>query len=163
MLISAASYNPLAEDPNLIASQTASKSYPPASMKSLPRPKTSHASHRTRHPTKERNYPDRLPVSVTNAPVELLPESESAPNLQYYVTRTPSQNFPIYLEKKRGGNLHQTRLKGIDGSPEVLRDALEKELRLKPKDCLVNATNGHIVMKGWYKPQIEAFLKARRF
>jgi len=147
----------------LIASQTAEKYYPPRSMKSLPRPKTSHASHRTRHPTKERNYPDKAPASRINAPVELLPESESAPNLPYYVTRTPSQNLPIYLEKKRGGNLHQTRLKGIDGSPAVLRDELEKELRLKSKDCLVNAVNGHIVMKGWYKPQIEAFLKARRF
>lgn len=150
-------------DRNLVASQTAPAIYPPPSLKSLPRPKESRASHRTSQPPKSRNYPDRMPAPHLRAPVELLPESQSAPNLPYFVTRTPSRQLPIYLDQKRGGNLLQTKLRKIDGDKEALRTALEKELKLRAKDCTINTVTGHIVMKGWFKPQIEAFLKARRF
>jgi len=95
--------------------------------------------------------------------IEFLPESESAPNLAYYVTRTPSNYLPIYEERKHGGNYLQTRVKKIDGSPEVLREALEKELAVPKKECEINKLTGHLLIKGLHKRRIDAFLKARRF
>ena len=154
---------PAKYDRNLAASRTAPATYPPPSLKSIPRPKESRASHRTSDATKSRNYPDRKPASQLNRAIQMCSESKSAPNLAYFVTRTPSQQLPIYLEKKRGGNLLRTKLRKIDGDKEVLRQALEEELVLSPKDCAINPITGHIVMKGWHKPQIEAYLKARRF
>ncbi|KAG9748614.1 hypothetical protein KCU73_g7044, partial [Aureobasidium melanogenum] len=114
-------YTPPSVDPNLVASRTASPSYPPTSLKSIPRPLVSHASHRTSQPTKVRNYPDRQPqkdLPVSEAPA--LPESEIAPNLPYFVTRTPSNELPIYTLRKRGGNMRLTRVKKIDGNIDVL-------------------------------------------
>ncbi|GAB7357279.1 hypothetical protein MBLNU459_g8248t1 [Dothideomycetes sp. NU459] len=162
----AASASASALDPNLVASQTASPSYPPPSLKSLPRPKESHASHRTSQPTKVRNYPDRARPADAKSPSPspaALPESEVAPNLPYYVTRTPSNELPIYHLRKRGGNLRQTRVKKIDGNIDVLRAALQTELAVPEKECVINRVTNHVVIKGWHKPRIETFLKARMF
>ncbi|KAI4747221.1 hypothetical protein E4T50_02467 [Aureobasidium sp. EXF-12298] len=157
-------YTPPSVDPNLVASRTASPSYPPTSLKSIPRPLVSHASHRTSQPTKLRNYPDRQPqkdLPVSEAPA--LPESEIAPNLPYFVTRTPSNELPIYTLRKRGGNMRLTRVKKIDGSIDVLRDALQIELGVPEAECVINRLTNHVMIKGWHKPRIEAFLKARNF
>ncbi|THZ41353.1 hypothetical protein D6C87_05792 [Aureobasidium pullulans] len=158
-------YTPPTVDPNLVASRSASPSYPPTSLKSIPRPLTSHASHRTSQPTKIRNYPDR--VSQKDAPATLetptLPESEIAPNLPYFVTRTPSNELPIYTLRKRGGNMRLTRVKKIDGKIDVLRDALQMELGVPDAECVINRLTNHVMIKGWHKPRIEAFLKARNF
>ncbi|CAD0082272.1 unnamed protein product [Aureobasidium vineae] len=157
-------YTPPSVDPNLVASRTASPSYPPTSLKSIPRPLTSHASHRTSQPTKIRNYPDRQlqkDIPVSEAPA--LPESEIAPNLPYFVTRTPSNELPIYTLRKRGGNMKLTRVKKIDGNIDVLRDALQIELGVPDAECVINRLTNHVMIKGWHKPRIEAFLKARNF
>jgi len=156
-------------DRNLIASQTASPSYPPPSVRSLPRPKESHASHRASQPVKARNYPDRVANQKTlfpkadRGPPRPLPESQVAPNLPYFVTRTPSNELPIYTLTKRGGNLLQTRVKKIDGNVDILRDALQAVLRVPENECVINRTTGHVVIKGFHKPRIESFLKARNF
>lgn len=155
-------------DPNLVASQTAPASYPPPSLKSIPRPVKSHASHRTSQPTKIRNYPDRVKQSSPSlssdaTPAPVLAESQVAPNLPYYVTRTPSNELPIYHLRKRGGNLRQTRVKKISGSIDALRDALQTELAVPEKECVINRTTNHVVVKGWHKPKIESFLTARKF
>ncbi|KAG9657395.1 hypothetical protein KCU95_g15820, partial [Aureobasidium melanogenum] len=157
-------YTPPSVDPNLVASRTASPSYPPTSLKSIPRPLVSHASHRTSQPTKVRNYPDRQPqkdIAVSEAPA--LPESEIAPNLPYFVTRTPSNELPIYTLRKRGGNMRLTRVKKIDGNIDALRDALQVELGVPEAECVINRLTNHVMIKGWHKPRIEAFLKARNF
>lgn len=157
-------------DPNLIASQTASPSYPPPNIKSIPRPVKSHASHRTSQPTKIRNYPDRQSKKdLLSGPTSLSPsaptlsESEVAPNLPYYITRTPSNELPIYNLTKRGGNLRQTRVKKISGSIDELRSDLQQELAVPEKECVINRLTNHVVIKGWHKPRIEAFLTARKF
>ncbi|KAJ9628888.1 54S ribosomal protein img2, mitochondrial [Taxawa tesnikishii (nom. ined.)] len=153
-----------AVDPNLIASQTASPSYPPPSLRSLPRPKESRASHRTSQPTKLRNYPDRVrKPSATPAPAEPLPESQCAPHLPYFVTRTPSNELPIYHLRKRGGNLRQTRVKKISGSIDALRAELEGVLGVPTKECVINRVTNHVVIKGWHKGTIEEFLMRRKF
>lgn len=157
-------------DPNLVASETASPSYPPPSLKSIPRPRESHASHRTSQPTKIRNYPDRAPrktqlsgATSISPSAPALGENDVAPNLPYYVTRTPSNELPIYTLKKRGGNLRQTRVKKITGSIDALRDSLQQLLAVPEKECVINRVTNHVVIKGWHKPRIEEFLAARKF
>ncbi|CAD0010957.1 unnamed protein product [Aureobasidium pullulans] len=106
-------------------------------------------------------------VSQKDAPATLetptLPESEIAPNLPYFVTRTPSNELPIYTLRKRGGNMRLTRVKKIDGNIDVLRDALQMELGVPDAECVINRLTNHVMIKGWHKPRIEAFLKARNF
>ncbi|CAK1359467.1 hypothetical protein CB0940_05669 [Cercospora beticola] len=158
------------EDPNLVASRTADEAYPPRSMYSNPRPKESRASRRTAHPTKERHYPTRRPSHHQPAPVKLipdpvtpLPETQSAPNLPYFVSRSSSNNLPIYHLRKRGGNLKMTRIKNIDGDKMALKGELCKVLNVKKDEVAINSTTGHINLKGHFKPQIETFLRERRF
>ena len=162
--------NKICIDRNLVASRTASPTYPPRSMKSLPRPKESHASHRTSHPRRDRPYPTRQATHAPVAPRKLIPEpveplsaTQCAPNLPYFVTRTPSNELPIYTLRKRGGSLLQTRLKKLDGRLEVLRDELRSSLGLQEKEAVINQLTKHIILKGHHKPKVELFLRQRMF
>ncbi|KAF2481939.1 mitochondrial large subunit ribosomal protein-domain-containing protein [Neohortaea acidophila] len=158
------------EDPNLVASRTASPTYPPPSMKSLPRPKLSRASRRTSQPPKQRPYPTRQPSHHQPAPPKLIPEpvaplppAECAPNLAYFVTRTRNNELPVYHDSKRGGNMKLTLVRKIDGEVEVLRDQLRARLHLKKEDCIVNPITRQVVMKGHWKPEVANFLRERQF
>lgn len=157
-------------DPNLLASQTASPTYPPQSMKSLPRPKESRASHRTKHPRPNRHYPTRHPTHtpvqharLTPTPVEPLPATQCAPNLPYFVTRSRNNELPIYTLRKRGGNLPMTRVKNVDGRAEALKEELAGLLGLGRGEAAVNDVTGHVVLKGHHKPAVEKFLRERMF
>jgi large subunit ribosomal protein L49 len=158
------------EDRNLIASRSASGTYPPHSSSSLPRPKISRASRRTAHPPKQRQYPTRhfpyvqlSPNKLIPEPIQHLPEDQSAPNLEYFVTRTKSNELPVYTDTKRGGNLKLTTVRKIDGNPEVLRDALRERPGLEGKRVVVNEVTKHVVIKGHVKPEVIDFLRERRF
>ncbi|KAF2085333.1 hypothetical protein K490DRAFT_14403, partial [Saccharata proteae CBS 121410] len=85
------------------------------------------------------------------------------PKLPYHVLRTPSRKLPVYKLAKAGGNLQQTKLRKIVGDTRALRDDLKAFLRVADKDIAINSVTGHIVVKGWYKPQIERFLEERKF
>ncbi|KAK0926805.1 54S ribosomal protein img2, mitochondrial [Friedmanniomyces endolithicus] len=158
------------EDPNLRASRSASASYPPKSLKSLPRPKESRASRLTNYPRAERAYPTRhlthSPIPYPKLipdPVSFLPTEQCAPNLAYFVTRTPSKELPVYQLTKRGGNMKLTRIRKIDGRPETLRDALRVELNLGDKEAVVNAVTRQVVLKGFWKKEVDLFLRRRMF
>nr|OQO15500.1 hypothetical protein B0A51_16911 [Rachicladosporium sp. CCFEE 5018] len=159
-----------AEDRNLVASRTASPTYPPPSMRSNLRPRESHASHRSSHPKKTRNYPIRgtshhqpAAPKLIPTPVEPLAEELCAPNLPYFVTRTPSNELPIYTLRKRGGNMLLTRVKKIDGKIEDLRDELRVHLGLGEKEAVINRITNHVVLKGHHRPKVEQFLRERKF
>ncbi|TKA74945.1 hypothetical protein B0A55_04944 [Friedmanniomyces simplex] len=158
------------EDPNLRASRSASPSYPPKTLKSIPRPKESRASHRTKHPRAERAYPTRHPTHsplsssrLTPEPVSPLPTEQCAPNLAYFITRTPSKELPVYQLRKRGGNMKLTRIRKIDGRAETLRDDLRAELKLGEKEAVVNAVTKQVVLKGFWKKEVDVFLRRRMF
>jgi large subunit ribosomal protein L49 len=96
-------------------------------------------------------------------PVEALPDHLCAPNLAYYITRTSSNELPVYQLRKRGGNLKMTRIKKIDGRPETLRDELQAKLGLQEKEAVVNAVTKHVVLKGFWKNEVDQYLRERRF
>lgn len=83
--------------------------------------------------------------------------------MPYYVTRTSSNELPIYTLRKRGGNMLLTRVKKIDGDVEALRDELRSTLGLEQKQVVVNALTRHVLLKGHRKPEVERFLRERMF
>lgn len=72
-------------------------------------------------------------------------------------------NLPIYLLRKRGGNLKVTRIKNIDGDRMILKGELCRELGVKKDDVAINSVTGHINVKGHWKTKVETFLRERRF
>ena len=67
--------------------------------------------------------------------------------LPYHVHRTASQKLPIYHLAKRGGNLHQTRIRKIEGDVEKLREELVASLALEKETVMINRLTGHIIIK----------------
>ncbi|KAI9685929.1 MAG: hypothetical protein M1822_004207 [Bathelium mastoideum] len=103
-------------------------------------------------------------MSSTSPSASLAQPKEEIPEiLPYHVTRTTTNHLPIYLQAKRGGNLHQTLIRKISGKVHELKQELADRLQLEGKDAVVNPVTGHIVLKGWWKPQVQQFLEARRF
>ena len=94
--------------------------------------------------------------------------STTTASTPYHIHRTPSHQLPVYIESKNGGNLHQTRVRKIEGNVHRLRDELRTALGLDGSDeerkkVTVNFNTKHVVVKGWRKPEVEAFLKKRGF
>ncbi|KZF21880.1 hypothetical protein L228DRAFT_269329 [Xylona heveae TC161] len=99
----------------------------------------------------------KVPLSApTPAPAATVSEP-------YFVHRTPSRQLPIYTLAKRGGNLHQTKIRKVEGDVKVLRDQLQQALQLDSKDITINSLTKHIIVKGWRKSEITKFLEQRRF
>ena len=110
-----------------------------------------------------------------------------AAQLTYRVNRTPSQQLPIYLLAKRGGNLKQTRLRKIEGDIAKLKQDLQKALGIvEDKEIQINQLTKHIIIKvswpcegmiaagfwgistnegtqGHRKPEVAKFLEERKF
>ncbi|OJD11899.1 hypothetical protein AJ78_07429 [Emergomyces pasteurianus Ep9510] len=86
-------------------------------------------------------------------------------NLPYFIRRTPSNQLPVYLVTKAGGTKQQTKIQKTEGDIDALCSDLAKTLGLEPnsKDIYINRLNGHVVVKGWRKPEIQQFLLDRKF
>lgn len=103
------------------------------------------------------------------------PQEKNTPlqltNLPYFVRRTPSNQLPVYLETKAGGTKRLTKIQKTEGDLEVLRSDLAKALNLesdesqpkKKSEVTINQLNGHIIVKGWRKDEIQKFLLDRNF
>ncbi|KAL4918869.1 mitochondrial large subunit ribosomal protein-domain-containing protein [Aspergillus aurantiobrunneus] len=92
-------------------------------------------------------------------------------NLPYFIRRTPSNQLPVYLVTKAGGTKQQTKIQKTEGDLDALRSDLARYLGLesgernaaKSSDITINRLNGHIIVKGWRKPEIQKFLLERNF
>lgn len=101
------------------------------------------------------------------------PKKPSTPlqltNLPYFVRRTASNQLPVYVDTKAGGNKQLTKVQKTEGDLDALRNDLAvalgvTDVRGKPNpDVTLNRLTGHIIIKGWRKPEIVAFLKERGF
>ena len=125
---------------------------------SLPRPKKANAigSHKTGSTASNRRRvtaPPGVTAELTSstsssssaAPVQ---PSETIPDiLPYHVARTGTNHLPVYLQAKRGGNLHQTLIRKISGKVHELKQELADRLQLEGKDAIVNPATGNIVLK----------------
>ncbi|MCJ1471429.1 hypothetical protein MMC13_000068 [Lambiella insularis] len=95
-------------------------------------------------------------ASAATAQTQLTP-------LSYHVHRTASKQLPVYHDAKRGGNLHQTRIRKIEGSINDLRNELQEALELREEQIVINQLTRHIIIKGWMKAEVDKFLEERRF
>ncbi|KAJ5188578.1 Ribosomal protein L49/IMG2 [Penicillium cf. griseofulvum] len=89
-------------------------------------------------------------------------------NLPYFVRRTASNQLPVYVVTKAGGTKQLTKLQKTEGDLEALRNDLAAALGVvdgnKPNpDVTLNRLTGHIIVKGWRKPEIVNFLQERKF
>ncbi|RDW86584.1 mitochondrial 54S ribosomal protein mL49 [Aspergillus mulundensis] len=95
----------------------------------------------------------------------------SLTNLPYFVRRTPSNQLPIYLVTKAGGTKQQTKIQKTEGDLDAFRRDLALYLGLesaernaaKSSDITINRLTGHIIVKGWRKPEIQKFMLERNF
>lgn len=67
--------------------------------------------------------------------------------LPYHIHRTASQQLPVYHLAKRGGNLHQTKVRKIDGDINALRNDLQRALGLKEEHIVINQLTRHVIIK----------------
>ncbi|KAJ5103651.1 Phosphopantothenoylcysteine decarboxylase [Penicillium argentinense] len=86
-------------------------------------------------------------------------------NLPYFVRRTGSNQLPVYLVTKAGGTKQLTKIQKTEGDLDTLRSDLAYTLGVdqRSSDVSINRLNGHIIVKGWRKPEIVAFLQERNF
>ncbi|OQD63543.1 hypothetical protein PENPOL_c009G09843 [Penicillium polonicum] len=89
-------------------------------------------------------------------------------NLPYFVRRTASNQLPVYVVTKAGGTKQLTKLQKTEGDLDALRNDLACALGVvdgnKPNpDVTLNRLTGHIIVKGWRKPEILNFLQERKF
>lgn len=82
-----------------------------------------------------------------SATTATLTKTNPISRLPYLVSRTPSNNLPIYQDCKRGGNFKVTHLKKVAGNAQVLKSGLAAELSLKPDQIRVNPVTGHIEIR----------------
>lgn len=93
--------------------------------------------------SKAQSLPPASPTIKSSAQVD----PAALPPLPYYVHRTASQKLPIYHLAKRGGNLHQTRIRKIEGDVEKLREEIVATLALREETVVINRLTGHIIIK----------------
>ncbi|KAI9721401.1 MAG: hypothetical protein M1828_005151 [Chrysothrix sp. TS-e1954] len=106
--------------------------------------------------------PDTLqPLSVSKSGLTL--EQEAGVKEHYAVSRTPTRNLPVYQLIKGGGTLRLTRVRRVEGEAEMLRKQLAAFLQPKPEYVRINSVTGHVVIKGWYKKQVEQILTQKGF
>jgi large subunit ribosomal protein L49 len=83
--------------------------------------------------------------------------------LKYHVSRTPSNNLPVYHDTRNGNTRKETIIRKIAGDPAPLRDAIRELLDVDAERVWVGKVTGHVHVKGHHKPAIEKFLAAKGF
>ncbi|KAL1885156.1 54S ribosomal protein img2, mitochondrial [Paecilomyces lecythidis] len=122
-----------------------------------------------RSPATAERHSSPAPTTPVNPQTQAQAPPLQLTNLPYFVRRTPSNQLPVYLVTKAGGTKQQTKIQKTEGDLEALRSDLARALGLesgdsrKSPDVTINRLNGHIIVKGWRKPEIQKFLLERNF
>lgn len=78
------------------------------------------------------------------------------------ISRTAGNNIPVYLLRKRGGNMALTKIRKIEGDINALRNDLQEWFGVKENEVVVNQLTKHILIKGHRKPEVLKFLAERK-
>lgn len=144
------------------------------SLRSAQRPKSKPSAHQSRTflaQLKRQSQTLKETPSATTGAVPPPGANLQVTNLPYFIRRTASNQLPVYLVTKAGGTKQQTKIQKTEGDLEALRSDLARYLGLesgdprapKSPDVTINRLNGHIIVKGWRKPEIQKFLLERNF
>lgn len=66
---------------------------------------------------------------------------------KYHIARSASNNYPVYTDYKRGGNLHTTVVRKITGDVQALRDELRLFLGKQDDQIFVNNLTKQVIVK----------------
>jgi large subunit ribosomal protein L49 len=91
------------------------------------------------------------------------PPATTTPQLTYHVSRTHTNNLPVYTDYKSGGSQKITMITKIAGDAQSLRADLEQLLKLDKKTCWVKPPAGHIILKGHHTTAVTKFLQGKGF
>jgi len=86
-------------------------------------------------------------LALVVPPPTATPTQAALPPLSYHVYRTASQQLPVYLTAKRGGNLQQTKIRKIEGDIIALREDLRSAMGLQEQHIVINHLTKHIIIK----------------
>jgi large subunit ribosomal protein L49 len=117
-------------------------------------------------PTSTSSPSPLMEASSTPIPVPSeAPSSISTQKLPYHVSRTPTNNLPIYSDIKAGKTLKLTRIRKITGDVQALKNEIIQALKLDPEreKAEVNPLTGHIVIKGRHTRSLQKFLTEKGF
>ncbi|KAM7203170.1 Mitochondrial large subunit ribosomal protein (Img2) domain containing protein [Naviculisporaceae sp. PSN 640] len=103
---------------------------------------------------------DVAPKQTKPAPVQNPAPRGPAP---FVISRTASQNLPVYLECKRGGNKKLTLIRKLEGDRTVLAQWLAEDFGLEKKKVRVKAPTNHVELEGEYVEDVKKWLLARGF
>ncbi|ODQ56501.1 hypothetical protein SAICODRAFT_49951, partial [Saitoella complicata NRRL Y-17804] len=81
----------------------------------------------------------------------------------YYIRRTTSNQIPVYIDYKRGGNLLQTLIRKVEGDHRALLAEVQEKFKIDKKDIKINPVTKHIVIKGNYTRKIKWWLHRKGF
>lgn len=109
----------------------------------------------------------KSPNTSTNAsslPIELspFPYQRSKSTLSYSVSRTKSNQLPVYETTKHGGNLAITTISHVRGDIRMLSKALQKHLELPNTAITIKSDIDKIIVRGRHKVVIKEFLEERQ-
>ncbi|KAK3317253.1 mitochondrial large subunit ribosomal protein-domain-containing protein [Cercophora scortea] len=132
-----------------------------------PPPNKNSANYTARRPARKRtttlasqktpNHSPFTPSTVDGATKAPLPPAP------YLVSRTPSNNLPVYQLAKRGGNYKLTAIKKIQGDARTMQKWLADELGMDLDQVRVKTPTGHIEVVGHHKQQITEWLERHGF
>jgi large subunit ribosomal protein L49 len=123
------------------------------------------------------NTPSSDPTPFATTTKAASSPSSAPPTLSsrvlYTITRTPSQQLPIYRHSKAGGNKHLTKLRKIDGDLNKLKSDIRAALGVedyvidrmgrKKENVAINWTTRQIVVRGWRKPELVKWAEGMGF
>lgn len=90
-----------------------------------------------------KDAPPAAPKSEPTTPTT--PEPRGPP--PFVITRTASQNLPVYPLSKRGGNKKLTLIRKLEGDRNVLAQWLAEDLGLDKKKVRVKAPTNHVELE----------------
>ncbi|CZR64261.1 uncharacterized protein PAC_14159 [Phialocephala subalpina] len=93
--------------------------------------------------------PSPKPTKATNSSPPSGISSIETKVYTYRITRTPSNNYPIYAMAKRGGNMKLTKIRRIEGDVNAFRRDLMIGLGLGEEEVVINQLTRHVIVKVW--------------
>jgi large subunit ribosomal protein L49 len=90
-------------------------------------------------------------------------EGQHQSKLLYHVSRTHTNNLPVYHDVRSGGTRIETIVRKVHGNPQALLKDISDALGLQAVKAYVKHPAGHVIFAGRYKAQIEEFLLKRGF
>jgi large subunit ribosomal protein L49 len=107
--------------------------------------------------------PSEIEETDTSAEASPSPSQTDRPTLPYHVSRTHTNNLPVYTDIKSGGTRLETRIQKVHGNSHALLKDVSNALSLADVKAYVKLPGGHVIFAGRHKERIVDFLLKRGF